>query len=69
MYPTTVLDFDVNVLPSPISIVLLIDQQGPSVHFLDMQIIQLSPGICDVKMYDKRVSMPALASLKNKVPP
>ena len=38
MYPTTVLDFDGNVRPSPISIVQ--DQQGPSVHFLDMQIMQ-----------------------------
>ena len=64
MYPTTtVLDFDGNVRPSPISIVE--DQQGPNVHFLDiMQIVQLSPGICDVKMYDKRDSMPALASYR-----
>ena len=63
MYPTTVLDFDGNVRPSPVSIVQ--DQQGPNVHFLDnMQIMQLSPGICDVKMYDKRDSMPALASYK-----
>ena len=64
MYPTTVLDFDGNVRPSPISIVQ--DQQGPSVHFLDMQIMQMSPGSCDVKMYDKRDrdSMPALASYR-----
>ena len=35
LYPTTVLDFDGNVRPSPISIVQ--DQQGPSsVHFLDI---------------------------------
>ena len=26
--------------------------------------MQLSPGICDVKMYDKRDSMPALASYR-----
>ena len=39
MYPTTVLDFDGNVRPSPVSIVQ--DQQGPNVHFLDnMQIMQ-----------------------------
>ena len=39
MYPTTVLDFDGNIRPCPISIVQ--DQQGPSVHFLDnMQIMQ-----------------------------
>ena len=63
MYPTTVLDFDGNERPSPISIVQ--DQQGPNVHFLDnMQIMQLSPGICDAKMYDKRDSMPALASYR-----
>ena len=47
MYPTTVQDFDGNVRPSPISIVQ--DQQGPNVHFLDMQIMQLSPGIYDIK--------------------
>ena len=62
MYPSTVLDFDGNVRPSPISIVR--DQQGPNVHFLDMKIMQLSPRICDVKMYDKRDSMPALASYR-----
>ena len=62
MYPITVLDFDGNVRPSPISIVQ--DQQGPNVHFLDMQIMQLYPGIGDVKMYDKRDSMPALASYR-----
>ena len=33
MYPTTVLDSDGNVRPSPISIVQ--DQQGPNVQFLD----------------------------------
>ena len=57
MCPTTVLsiDFDGNVRLSPISIVQ--DQQGPNVHFLDnMQIMQLSPGICNVKMYDNRDS-------------
>ena len=27
--------------------------------------MKLSPGICDVKMYDKRDSMPALASYRN----
>ena len=32
MYPTTVLDFEGNVRPSPISIVR--DRQGPNVHFL-----------------------------------
>ena len=40
-YHTTVLDFDGNARPSPISIVQ--DQQGPNVHFLDIcaQIMQL----------------------------
>ena len=51
MYPTTVLDFDGNVRRSLISIAQ--DQQGPNVHFLDMQIMQLSLGICDVMLrYD-----------------
>ena len=62
MYPTTVLDFDGNVRPSPISIVQ--DQQKSNAHFLDMQIMQLSSGICDVKMHGKRDSMPALASYR-----
>ena len=60
--PTTVLDFDSNIRPSPISIVQ--DQEGSSVHFLDMQIIQLLPGICDVKMYDKQDSIPAVATYR-----
>ena len=64
MCPTTVLDFDGNVRPSPISTVQ--DQQEPNVHFLvNMQIMHLSPGICNVKMYDKPDSMPALASYRN----
>ena len=66
MCPTTVLsiDFDGNVRPSPISIVQ--DRQGPNVHYLaNMQIMHLSPGICNVKMYDERDSMPALASYRN----
>ena len=34
-------------------------------HFLHiMQVRQLSPGICHVKMYGKRDSMPALASIR-----
>ena len=44
MYPTTVREFDGSVRPSPISIVR--EQIGPSVHFLDMEIIQPLPGIC-----------------------
>ena len=36
MYPTTVREFDGNVRPSPISIVR--EQQGPSIHFLAMEI-------------------------------
>ena len=62
MYPTTVRDFDGSVRPSPISIVR--EQIGPSVHFLDMEIIQPLPGVCEVKMYDKRDNMPTLASYR-----
>ena len=62
MYPTTVRDFDGSVRPSPISIVR--EQIGPSVHFLDMEIIQPFPGVCEVKMYDKRDNMPTLASYR-----
>ena len=56
MYPTTVREFDGSVRSSPISIVR--EQMGPSVHFLDMEIIQPLPGACEVKMYDKRDNMP-----------
>ena len=59
MYPTTVREFDGSVRPSPISIVR--EQIGPSIH-LDMEIIQPFPGVCGVKMYDKRDNMPTLAS-------
>ena len=50
MYLNTVREFDGSVRPSPISIVH--EQIGPSVHFLDMEIIQPLPGACVVKMYD-----------------
>ena len=63
MYPTTVREFDGSVRPSPISIVR--EKIAPSVHFLDMEIIRpLPPGICEVKMYDKRYNMPTLASYR-----
>ena len=62
MYPTAVREFDGSVRPSPISIVR--EQIGPSVHFLDMEIIQPLPGACEVKMYDKCDNMPTLASYR-----
>ena len=62
MYPTTVREFDGSVRPSPISIVR--EQIGPSVHFLDVEIIQPLPGACEVKMYDKRDNIPTLASYR-----
>ena len=63
MYRTTVREFDGSVRPSTISIVR--EQIGPSVHCLDMEIIQpLPPGACEVKMYDKRDNMPTLASYR-----
>ena len=55
MYPTTVVrDFDGN-LHHPSLISIFRDQQGLSIHFLDMEIVQLTPGTCNVKMYDKRL--------------
>ena len=44
--------------PSPILIVR--EQIRPSVHFLDMDIIQPLPGACEVKMYDKHDNMSTL---------
>ena len=48
MYPTTVREFVGSVRPFPISIVR--EQIGPSIHFLDMEIIEPSPGVYKVKM-------------------
>ena len=58
MYPTTIREFDGGVRPSPISIVREQVPVEPSIHFLDMEIIQPFPGVCGVKMYDKRDDMP-----------
>ena len=62
MYPTTVREFDSNVRRSPISIVC--EHLGPSIHFLDMEILQPFPGVGAVKMYDKRDNMPTLVSYR-----
>ena len=62
MYPTTVREFDGSVRTSPLSIVR--EQIGPTIHFLDMEIIQPRPGVCEVKLYDKRDSMTSLASYR-----
>ena len=62
MYPTTVREFDGSVQSSPMSIVR--EQVGPSIHFLDMEIIQPLPEVCSLKMYDKRDNMPTLASYR-----
>ena len=63
MYSTTVREFDGgSVRPSPILIVR--EQLGPRIHFLDMEILQPLTGFCEVKMYDKRDNMPTLASYR-----
>ena len=62
LFRSTVRDFDGNVRPTPISIVR--EQSGPTVHFLDMEIIQPMPGVCEVKMFDKRNNMPTLAAYR-----
>ena len=62
MYPTTVREFDGSVQSSPMSIVR--EQVGPSIHFLDMEIIQPLPEVCSLKMCDKRDNMPTLASYR-----
>ena len=63
MYPTTVREFDGSVRPSPI-ISIVREQIGPSVHFLDMEVIQPLPGVCEVKIYDKRDNMPIIPWLR-----
>ena len=62
MSPTTVREFDGNVRPSPISIVR--EQVRPILHFLDIEKVQPFPRVCEVNMYDKRDSMPTLASYR-----
>ena len=59
MYPTTVREFDGSVCPCPVSI--LRDQLGTITYFLVREIVQLLPGACQVKMYDRRDHMPTLA--------
>ena len=59
---TVVLDFDGNVATG---------KDQVSISWIFMQIVQLSPGICHVEMYDKRdisTGMPALASTYRKCP-
>ena len=58
MYPTIVLDFENQQVPTTVSI--LREQKGSSVNFLDMTILQQVPGISQVRMHDKRDDMPTL---------
>ena len=62
MYPLHVRDFDGNMIANPVSIIR--DQQGPRVHFLDMEIVQHRPGKSEIRMYDKRDHMPTLAKYR-----
>ena len=46
----------------PISIVKV--QSGEAVHFLDMEIVQIKPGVSQIRMYDKRDHMATLAEYR-----
>ena len=55
MYSTTVREFDGNVRLSPISIVC--EQIGFIMRFLDTEILQPLPELCEVNMHNKRDNM------------
>ena len=56
MYPVYVEDvFDGEAIENPVSIVK--EPAGSTIHFLDMDILQSTPGVSQIKMYDKREHM------------
>ena len=50
-------DVDGEEIENPVSIK---EQAGSTVHFLDMKILQSTPGISQIKMYDERDHMGTL---------
>ena len=62
MYAQLIRDFNNDLVPTTIA--LTVEQQGPSVHFLDMEVVPNGFGKTDLKIYDKRDGMPVLASYR-----
>ena len=66
MYPVYVEDVDREEIENPVSIVK--EPAGSTVHFLDMEILQSTPGVSQIKMYDKRDQMGTVEDYR-KYPP
>ncbi len=62
MYHKTMWNLDGELIPNTIE--LTCEQQGESVHFLDMEIVQDSSRTTHIRMYDKRDSMPTLVNYR-----
>ena len=58
MYPVYVEDVDGGEIENPVSIVK--EQAGSSLHFLEMEILQSTPGASQINVYDKQDDMGTL---------
>ena len=58
MYPEHILNDQGEQVANPVSITK--EQRGQTVHFLDMEILQSTPGVSQIRMYDKRDHMATL---------
>ena len=58
MYPKHILDDEGEQVTNPVSITK--EQRGQTVHLLDIDIIQSTPGVSQIRMYDKRDHMETL---------
>ena len=58
MYPEHTLDDEGEQVANPVFITK--EQRGQTVHFLDMEILQSTPGVSQIRMYDKRDHMETL---------
>ena len=52
-------DVDGEEIENPV-VDIVKEQAGSSVHFLDMEILQSTPGVSQIKIYDKRDHMGTL---------
>ena len=52
MHPEHILDDEGEQVANPVSITK--EQRGQTVHFLDMEVLQSTPGVSQIRMYDER---------------
>ena len=62
MYPEYVEDIDREEVENPVSIIK--EQARSIVHFLDLEILQSTPGVSQIKIYDKRDHMGTLEDIR-----